>query len=55
MAKCIQVDGEIKRVSDDEAAAQVKVGARYVPKSEWKEVSRPVSAKKAVAEVVHGS
>lgn len=34
--KCIEKDGEIKRVSDRRAAVLVGQGWVYCPKSEWK-------------------
>ena len=36
MAKCVRHNGEVKRVSNEEAARIVKAGGRYVAKSEWK-------------------
>ncbi len=45
--KCIKnTDGEIRRVRDDHAATQVKSGDwMYIPKSEWKEATRPSKEK----------
>ena len=34
--KCIKRDGEVRRVSDDEAMAKVESGWSYCPKEEWK-------------------
>ena len=45
--KCIKnVDGEIRRVRDDQAIAHTKSGDwEYIPKAEWK-ASKAVAAKK---------
>lgn len=37
MAKCININGEVRRVSDQVAALLVRRGqARYAPKSAWR-------------------
>lgn len=49
--KCVKKDGEVRRVSEEQAVRMVETqGWAFVPKSEWKLV-RP-TAKKAQAEPV---
>lgn len=45
--KCIKRDGEVRRVSNDEAMAKVAAGWSYCPKAEWKALKKASEPKPA--------